>query len=1367
MIENSKNEQINNENKTINSSESIDLSNQKKQGHLFPLRKIQKLSPNPDLFGNEKTYYEYSISRNLVFYKNDQFSVVKGKHKKTKSLKIVKVYDKEGLNNEDLVASVKREILLHQNLKNSKCILKLERTFETQTSIYFIYEGGQLVGKDVDKAFEGNHKIAKNALCQVMIGLGEVNSYGFSLISFNWNNVVLTADGDFKIFNFWNLRPHKGIEEDEESANLGLDVELDEEYKRTVDPNYLKYNNIGPATDTWPLAVLIADTYNQFGLLGQNFELPEKEFHRDFYLKNLRKNENLDQSEKDMFDLMFKTSPGKRLPATDALLQENLYTLLSKNPELVNKLSASNTRKKVDLEKLKKNFMEDLEASYLLDRQSSPCSLQSKKDVGSLEGSEKKEKDVPKMVNLKEKNQSHSFDLAGGEPKAENTENEGRKTVDIYRAKTEDLKLGDGAEENIFLKSGNKDKMAESEVISQGETISFRAKTGEEEEDKSLKGEGGKSQDGKILSQILDGENMDLEQIAAKNQNAEKSAAKSFKAKEEGDGKILSQVLDGKDVETQKPKDGNDGGLNQSKREENNLEKSDLGKKRDLSQNESKTSKGVTVTARHRSKPDKDKKKKVKPFSNIVINKKTTKEEEKVDDPKTEEKSENGQKDEIQEQSTEVQNKGNPSEIVLEEKKEIVKDIKINPFKNDEKTEVKDQGEEKPKIVEAESEVPENKKEPEIEKEVENTNKEDEGENVKEETKELAVEAEAEADPSQEQKQEKDDENDASQEAEDTNDPKNEKVDKAENQAPKVQTIEENKSEAIPVPENKKIIENHTEKEPQTEQTNPNPEPPKEPKSTPPPEPAEPETLCEKKTPNPYLTESSLKPSTTQKNEPKSPDHEEENNLFENIGKAVQDKSNHLLTNTKDILGSPFLSQGTEGSGNKGQQDKSPASRDLPTPNKGEDSIEEEVKIVQPGLGAIREDEKEDRKSILDSTLQDLNPFRPSKRSENDKSPKSGKKSKSFLDRNLSDLNPFGQSSDEKEDDDEESKSGGILEKTGNFLGDGAKGGKDMLGRLVSFGAEKDENGEKEKSGGGGGLFEGVKGAGQGLMKGTKDIGKKALDSTKSAAKNLKNGAKDAGKGLVNGTKKAGGGLIDGTKNVGSGILDGTKNAGNGLMGWTKNAGKGLVNGTKDIGKKAIDGTKDVGEGLIKGTTNTIQNTTNKLNPFKKDQNSKNGSQKKSPENGLTSSKSKSFLDRSINDLNPFGHDDSEQADNSQSPSKPFLDRSLKELNPFAGEKEEEKNQNHKGKRKYEIQRTESKIEKTRSKIQKTRRMRPSVQNNRQKSRKDRKNKGRGKQRGFLSKLAGGFLCCAEQRDHDDGDEKVERREILRGRKLK
>lgn len=170
--------------------------------NLLPIRKIDKHSAS-------LTYKEsdFKIKRNNALKSGLGYSWFKAKNKKTGKRVMIKVYQKSQIDQNSLKKCVETEILVHENLKQSRNILSMVATFESQTELFIVYQNfagfvdlNSLARTDLEQ---------KCILSQVLLGLMEINSYGYSVGYIDTNNLVKINNFDYRIFDLNYLTQHQ------------------------------------------------------------------------------------------------------------------------------------------------------------------------------------------------------------------------------------------------------------------------------------------------------------------------------------------------------------------------------------------------------------------------------------------------------------------------------------------------------------------------------------------------------------------------------------------------------------------------------------------------------------------------------------------------------------------------------------------------------------------------------------------------------------------------------------------------------------------------------------------------------------------------------------------------------------------------------------------------------------------------------------------------------------------------------------------------------------------------------------------------------------------------------------------------------
>lgn len=166
-----------------------------------PIRKIDTFSQT---FIYKKS--DFRIKRNNAFKSGLGYSYFKAMNKKTGKRVIIKVYNKDEVRKYGLEKCIHTEIILHENLKSSHNILSIIATFESDEELFIVYQNfssfvdlNKNVGTDFDQ---------KYLLSQVLLGLMEINSLGYSVGYIDTNNLVKINDYELRLFDLNYLTKH-------------------------------------------------------------------------------------------------------------------------------------------------------------------------------------------------------------------------------------------------------------------------------------------------------------------------------------------------------------------------------------------------------------------------------------------------------------------------------------------------------------------------------------------------------------------------------------------------------------------------------------------------------------------------------------------------------------------------------------------------------------------------------------------------------------------------------------------------------------------------------------------------------------------------------------------------------------------------------------------------------------------------------------------------------------------------------------------------------------------------------------------------------------------------------------------------------
>ena len=293
--------------------------------HLVQLSDKCKLlqASNPSTSQNNKRKYSFNKSAPLI--KEFYYQVIKAKHKDSNTPKVAKIINKKALSkNKELLKKVKIEILLHQFLKKSDCIVKLEDIFESAKHIYLIFEEVEFFEKaNFFEKIKNNTNEMKEFLCSVLIAVNEVNSMRVALAHIDPLMVALTPKTHQpKLFNFLSL-----IEYGEKVKTAALLTKLHTHRGyQFLHPDRFGANPCGLKTDAWAFGAFMA-----YILQDYCRNLKDLNFGKRF-LRKVVDHEDLGNLQSDLLECLLRKSPKRRLGIADVLVHDYFRLIfLNKN----------------------------------------------------------------------------------------------------------------------------------------------------------------------------------------------------------------------------------------------------------------------------------------------------------------------------------------------------------------------------------------------------------------------------------------------------------------------------------------------------------------------------------------------------------------------------------------------------------------------------------------------------------------------------------------------------------------------------------------------------------------------------------------------------------------------------------------------------------------------------------------------------------------------------------------------------------------------------------------------------------------------------------------------------------------------------
>ena len=304
------------------------------------LKKWKKNIKNDTVLSKNYSYF----NNNDVLYRGNGYNIVEVFHKNSNCKKLAKVINKARFSSmKTSLPSFEKELMIHETLKSSETILKLETVFETKTHIFMIYEHGELLSFEHFRSIR-TKKDLKSIFCQACIALGEINSLKFSVGFLTAENIVRTKDlisgaDNFKIFNFPQITKYdQKIKISENDPKISLSS---------------KDYSAHPSCDSRLLGMIMIKAY-QF----LTFNLVSSKINSN-YLKELLQDPGLDHLEKDFVKGVTSQLVNQRIKATDMILHSLFLSMVKKDKNLQRKVvSTLHYTKDLDFNLLEKNLLE-------------------------------------------------------------------------------------------------------------------------------------------------------------------------------------------------------------------------------------------------------------------------------------------------------------------------------------------------------------------------------------------------------------------------------------------------------------------------------------------------------------------------------------------------------------------------------------------------------------------------------------------------------------------------------------------------------------------------------------------------------------------------------------------------------------------------------------------------------------------------------------------------------------------------------------------------------------------------------------------------------------------------------------------------
>ena len=263
---------------------------------------------------NQKAKSNYAYYKKNVLLKDGYYELIEAKNRQNGQMRVAKVIDKSKLRLSGyLVQKVKTEILLHQNLLGSECILRLEAVFETNNHLYMIYEHFQLFGEnELIKLISYDKRELKKHSCSVLIALNEINSLKICVGLLDYRMIALTSqDNRYKLFNFAALGKYgDGISELNKCLRTGLG-----QINQFFHPDHEMNKKLDLRTDTYHFGIFMAK------LLKPHSSFTNRPFSMEV-VRSIQRDPHLDKKERDLLSGMLALDKMNRLAISDILVHE-------------------------------------------------------------------------------------------------------------------------------------------------------------------------------------------------------------------------------------------------------------------------------------------------------------------------------------------------------------------------------------------------------------------------------------------------------------------------------------------------------------------------------------------------------------------------------------------------------------------------------------------------------------------------------------------------------------------------------------------------------------------------------------------------------------------------------------------------------------------------------------------------------------------------------------------------------------------------------------------------------------------------------------------------------------------------------------
>lgn len=291
-------------------------------GQIFPERKLLEGKNSIPI---KRSLDKYTVMTGNVLGWYKKFTLINLKDKKTNQLRLAKVYFKNVYLK--WKSDIERELLILKNLKNSRTVLRILEIIECKGKIFWVYENATPFKTSMlyEKKLHSD-KLALDAL----IGLNEINSFGYSLLNFNSKNILITENNEIKIAHFENLRKIGG-----KILDRNLKKKLIKQ--KWVCPSLKESLDVNSSVDVFSLGYFLLEmTKIEFSIKSDELDTSKKEFFIE-----LEQDQRLPHEEKNLLSRLLEEKYFARLKLSDIILHSVFSNLLAEDFDLKDKIHAS------------------------------------------------------------------------------------------------------------------------------------------------------------------------------------------------------------------------------------------------------------------------------------------------------------------------------------------------------------------------------------------------------------------------------------------------------------------------------------------------------------------------------------------------------------------------------------------------------------------------------------------------------------------------------------------------------------------------------------------------------------------------------------------------------------------------------------------------------------------------------------------------------------------------------------------------------------------------------------------------------------------------------------------------------------------